>query len=130
MINKIYCFNLENETIFKKNYNSKIEDDKIRNKVLNNIESNIIELKKSTIVYKKYDSLYVCFEVQSENEIYILVVIDFLMNLFERLLGSLNEKSFIYNFKDVNYLIDNYILNGKIINLDPLEISTSTYIIE
>jgi hypothetical protein len=131
MINKIYCFNTENETLFKKCYKNTILDLKdIYEEVLRNSNVNFFEINKSTIVYKRYESFYCCFEVEDENEIYILCLIDFLMNALERLLGSTSEKAFIYNFKDVNYLLDNFILNGKVINLDSLDLSTSTYLCE
>lgn len=127
MIKKIFCFNSKREILFKKLYCSTIDDEDIINKVLSNQEINFIECK-DLIVYKKIDTIYLAFVVVNENEMYILNLIVFLMNTMDKLLGNLNEKSFIYNFKDVHYLLDNFILDGKVISLDPFEISTSPYI--
>lgn len=129
MIKKILCFNLERETIFKKSYKSTLSDKEVQDDVLSNQDCNFIDAQ-DTIVYKRFDTIYLCFIVEDENEMYILNILVFMMSLMDRLLGHLNEKSFIYNFKDVSYMIDNFILDGKIINTDPLEISTAPYIIE
>lgn len=129
MIKKILAFNLDREIIFKKIYKEALDDSKIIKEVLSNHDNNFIDLKE-TIIYKRFDTIYLCFVVEDENEMYIMNLLVFMMSLMDRLLGQINEKSFIYSFKDVDYLIDNFILDGKIINIDPLEISTSAYILE
>lgn len=106
-----------------------MSDRSIEDAVLSNQDVNFVEAQ-DLVVYKKFESLYVCFVVEEENEMYVLNLITFLMSLMDRLLGHLNEKSFIYNFKDVSYMIDNFILDGKVVNMDCLDISTSPYIIE
>ena len=79
------------------------------------------------IVHKKFDDIIVAFVASEENEMYILSLINLMMNAMDKLLGGIHQKNFIYNFKDVSYTIDNFILNGKVINLDPMDISISPH---
>lgn len=125
MIKKIYCFNEHRETIFRKTYRSTMGDQCIEDAVLSNKDINFIETQ-DLIVYKRFEPLYVCFVVQDENEMYILNLITLLMRQMGKLLEHLNEKSIIYNFRDVDRMIDNFILDGKVISMDCSSIFTSS----
>lgn len=114
MIKKIHCFNEHREAIFGKTYKPTMDDQHIENMVLSSRDTSFIE-SRDLIVYKKFERLYVCFVVEGENEMYVLGLITSLMDLINESLGQLNEKRLIYNFRDVDYIIDNFILDGKII---------------
>lgn len=130
MINAIFLFNTRKELIIRKEYAQKFKFHEIFDLVISNIDLNFFEFGNCTLVYKKFDELIVSFIVEREDEMYILSLINLFMSAMDKLLGNLNQKSFVYNFKDVNYALDNFILNGKVINLDPLDISTSPHILK
>ena len=129
MIHSIFLFNSRKELIIKKEYTENNNFTEISCLILENLDFNFLKLKKRKLIYKKYDELIVAFLIEDEDEMFILSLINLMMSAMDRLLGNLNLTSFVYHFKDVSYAIDNYILNGKIINLDPLEISTTPHYI-
>jgi hypothetical protein len=131
MIHSIFLFNLQKELILKKeysqNFNYFVE---ISDLIVLNLDFNFMKFGDKKLIYKKYDELIVTFLVEGEDEMFILSSINLLMSAMDRLLGNLNQKSFIYHFKDVSYAVDNFVINGKIINLDHLDISTTPHFIK
>lgn len=127
MIKKIYAFNSKEETLFRRLYAATLSDGEIRACVSTTPDCSFIK-GTDTIVYRQFEAFNVCFVVENENEMYILSLISYLMNLMERLFGSINEITIIYNFKDCHVLIDNFILNGKVVALDPLEITSACHV--
>lgn len=127
MIKSVLIFNINTELIIQKYYDGKINPSDVINTVKLNPDLNFCEYGQLTLIYKKFDELITVFVVLDENEMYILSLINLMMNAMDKLLGGLHHKSFVYNFKDVSFAIDNFILNGKVINLDPMDISISPH---
>lgn len=127
MIKSVLIFNINTELIIQKYYDGKINPSDVINTVKLNSDLNFCEYGQLTLIYKKFDELITVFVVLDENEMYILSLINLMMNAMDKLLGGLHHKSFVYNFKDVSFAIDNFILNGKVINLDPMDISISPH---
>lgn len=127
MIKSVLIFNINTELIIQKYYDGKINPSDVINTVKSNSDLNFCEYGQLTLIYKKFDELITVFVVLDENEMYILSLINLMMNAMDKLLGGLHHKSFVYNFKDVSFAIDNFILNGKVINLDPMDISISPH---
>ena len=123
MIKKIYIFNEKFETILRRIYSETLPDEEIRQLVLSSPDCNFIQTTDS-IVYKKFNSVYVCFVTENENEMYILNLINHFINIIDKILGSITCSSLICNFKDFHVILDNFIMNGKVICFDPSEIST------
>ena len=130
MIKSIFIFNTNSELIIEKHYHDYLHFSKILNIIKSNRDLNFCEYENDTIIYKKFDDLFISFVVFDENEMYILSLINLLMSAMEKLLGGINQRSFVYHFKDISYALDNFIINGKIINLDSLEISISPHFIK
>ena len=130
MISKIYAFNKNNETRFRRLYRESPSDSEIRNAIYAAGNCNFTSISGQTIVYKNFGGIYVAIVSTDENEMYILNLINFIMSLIEKLIGGVSDASLVYNFKDCQILIDNMIVNGKVVNLDSQEILSSRYIME
>ncbi|ELA41399.1 uncharacterized protein VICG_01504 [Vittaforma corneae ATCC 50505] len=125
MIKGIFIFNTDYETILTRIYCKSISIKSIISVLKSNNDSNFIDLNSNIIVYKQYDDSIICFVANEENEMHILALITVLMNTIERMLGSLNHKSLIYHFKDTYAIVDNFVLNGVVIGLNPADILSS-----
>lgn len=129
MIKKIYAFNEKGETLFRRVYAETLSDGEVRACVQSTPNCSFVK-STDTVVYRQFEGFSVCFVAENENEMYVLALISYLMNLMERLFGSVSEVTIVYNFKDCHVLIDNFILNGKVVALDPLEITSACHIPE
>lgn len=112
MIQKILIFNEKREVRLKRTYCDVLTNEEIINIVLKEKDCNIID----NIVFKKYNSLYVCFVVENENEIYTLGLIDMFMELLTKTFSPLTELNFIYQFSTVYNLLDKIIVGGYVVD--------------
>lgn len=125
MIKGIFIFNADYETLLKRTYCKSVNIESVINALKSNSDSNFIDLNSDTIIFRQCDDSIICFVAGEENEMYVLALITILVNTIERMLGSLNHKSLIYHFKDVYAVVDNFILNGVVVSLDPVDILNS-----
>ncbi|KAI5169280.1 AP-4 complex subunit sigma-1 [Pancytospora epiphaga] len=114
MIKKVYSFNSKGETLIKRQYAPAPSDTAIRGYVISSPDCNFVRAS-DMIIYKKIDTFYLCFVVNNENEMYIFALISQLAHAFERRLGVVTEMAILCNFKECHLLVDEIILNGKLI---------------
>lgn len=121
MIKKVYVFNERHETLIRRVYAATLSDDEMRQLVLATPDCNFVRVC-DTLVYKKIDGVYMCMVAADENEMYVLGLIGHLAGLIGRLLESTSEAAISYSFKECHALLDAFILDGKVVCLDQLEI--------
>ncbi|KAF7682545.1 AP-1 complex subunit sigma-2 [Astathelohania contejeani] len=80
---------------------------------------NIILTKEYTIVYEKYAGLFISFVVRDENELGVLDLINRFVIVLDKYFGRACELNLVYNFDAVLNLLDEFILGGVCIELDP-----------
>lgn len=116
MIKKIYFFNEKIGTLLIRTYENTMSDDKIREMVLLTNNCNFIN-GEDTIIFKKQNDVYICFIVENENEVYILEIIDYFVNLIKIEIGEFTNINMLHNFKSCFILLDKFVINGKLIRL-------------
>jgi len=124
MINAIYIFSSEQELIFTRTYaKTMATKDVLANSV--GLDCSFVEIGTETAIYKQFEDIIICFVVADENEIYVSALISMIASTIEKMLGCLDHKLLIYHFKDAYTLIDSFVVNGKVISLNPSEILSS-----
>ena len=95
----------------------KIQNEVYRTIILRDIkESNIIEYKNYKIVYKKYDSLYFMFGIDTDdNELASLELIHLFVETLDKYFGSVCELDVVYNFYKVYSVLDELLVGGEIV---------------
>ena len=74
-----------------------------------------VEWKDSKLVYTRYASLYFLFAAdQSDNEIFILDLIQFFVEALDQFFGNACEIDIIFSFYYVYMLLDEMILGGEV----------------
>ncbi|KAH9410952.1 putative clathrin adaptor protein [Ordospora pajunii] len=121
MIKKIYGFSSSGETRLKRTYQKSLDDAGIREIVLGHAEKNIVD-GDQMVVFNRFGDIFIAFVVENENGMYILSLINNLMSIYDRFFSKVCELHFIYNFKETHLILDNYIVNGKCISSDALEV--------
>ncbi|KAI4291414.1 AP-4 complex subunit sigma-1 [Pancytospora philotis] len=121
MIKKIYGFNGDGETLFKRTYEPGITDSEIQKAVRASPDCSFVHAV-DTVVYRRLGPVFICFVVAEENEMYVLALIAHFISAAERLLGEINEATLIYNFKGVHTLLDGFVLDGKVAEMDSAEL--------
>lgn len=132
MIVKVYAFNEEAELLLRRVYSSDgdsraVPDGEIRRRVKDACNSklgcNMIQVTENTsIVFRSIEQFHICFVSSGENEMYVLSVLDQFCIFLEKLLGGLSEQLLTANFRDCCLLLDNYILNGKVLSMDSADV--------
>lgn len=117
MLAMMIIFDISGNTLFKRLYEQGIDEKEIFSQIKDCKNGNFIYWKYQ-IVYKKYNDLYVCFLTRDENEFYMLELINFILKRLEYMLDTINEPVLSYYFKEVNNMLDCYIADGKITNLN------------
>lgn len=120
MICKVIVFQENGEILLMRNYES-----------IKTSDLQIISLVKSAapglsfidgdelVVFKKISALYFCLVIRNEIELYALGFLNFLISRLELIFDSLQAPTFSYYFQVCHSILDSYILNGKIISVDP-----------
>lgn len=124
MIKAIYIFNSSFELVIRKSYSKTHSPEEIAKIIKNNTDGNFIDLT-DTLIHKLFDRIHICLITDQENEMFALSILTILTNILERMMADIHQDSIEYYFKDISFTIDNFIINGKIIGLDPLEICAS-----
>lgn len=125
MIKGIYIFNTEYELLIRKTYADIINIGDIVAKLKTHEDCNFISLKNDVLVYRQVEDSLFCLLANNENEMYLLALTSIFIDTIERMLGNVSYRSLVYHFKDIYMVIDQFILNGTVINLNAGEILSS-----
>jgi hypothetical protein len=126
MIKKVYGFNTAGEPRLRRVYAPSVADEEIVREVLATSEGNIVDYRE-TIVFGRFNNLYIAFVVENENEMHMLALINNLMSIYDKLFTKVCELHFIYNFRETHIVLDNYISNGKCIENEAIEVVKHVY---
>lgn len=113
----------------KRTYKPTISDEVIQKLILGEPCRNIIE-DEDVIVFNRFANLYIAFVVDEENVMYILALINHLMKIYDNFFNSACELHFIYNMKEAHEILDNFIVDGKCVELDVFEVTKHSYFIK
>lgn len=120
MIKKIYIFNENGESRIIRTFKDTLSNKEIQQRVLQETNTNFIKIDKNeSIVFRKYNKIFICFVVENENEMYILSIISLLMDLLNRLFRNITELHLIYHFKDIYEVLDKFIAGGFVVETNP-----------
>lgn len=76
---------------------------------------NFVEYKDSTLVYKRYASLYFVAGVdENENELLVLETIHRFVETLDRFFENVCELDLIFNFHKAHYILDEFIIAGEV----------------
>jgi hypothetical protein len=112
MIKKIYIFNEHKQTRLVKTYSDTHSNTEIQSIVLSEKDTSIC----GDIVFRKFNTIYICFVIENENEMYILSLINMLVDCLSKEFPALSELHFVYNFKEVYDLVDRIFAGGYVVN--------------
>ncbi|TKR89704.1 hypothetical protein L596_013768 [Steinernema carpocapsae] len=123
MIHFMFMFNKQGKMRLQKWYEA--YEAKMKKKVVNDLVMTILgrkrnmcaffEYKEFRIVYKRYASLFIVFAVDmDDNELFTLDVLHRFVEILDDHFGSVCELDIIYNYEQVYYLLDEYILAGEV----------------
>ncbi|KAM0948501.1 putative adaptor protein complex, sigma subunit [Dioscorea sansibarensis] len=74
-----------------------------------------VEWRGCKVVYRRYASLYFCMCIDSEdNELEILEIIHYFVEILDRYFGSVCELDFIFNFHKAYYILDEILIAGEL----------------
>ncbi|KAH7678673.1 Adaptor protein complex sigma subunit protein [Dioscorea alata] len=74
-----------------------------------------VEWRGCKVVYRRYASLYFCMCIDSEdNELEILEIIHFFVEILDRYFGSVCELDLIFNFHKAYYILDEILIAGEL----------------
>lgn len=119
MIKALYILNTNYDLLIKRTFKTQNDFKSIASALKNHNDSNFIDLYDSILVHKTFEDTIFCFEIKEENEMYILELIDIFASAVERMVDSFNHKSIVYHFDNIYFLIDNFIIDGLVFNIDP-----------
>lgn len=123
MINGIYIFSSEYELILKRTYAKTLSMEKVVGAI--GSDCNFVEIGSETVIHRRFEDVIFCCVTADENEMYILALITMVASTMEKMVGSLSHKLLVYHFRDAYTLIDGFVLNGKVVCLDPTDILSS-----
>ncbi|PSS19416.1 AP-1 complex subunit sigma-1 like, partial [Actinidia chinensis var. chinensis] len=76
---------------------------------------NFVEWRDLKVVYRRYASLYFCMCIsQDDNELEILEVIHYYVEILDRYFGSVCELDLIFNFHKAYYILDELLIAGEL----------------
>uniref|UniRef100_A0A7N0VK73 Adaptor AP-1 19 kDa protein n=1 Tax=Kalanchoe fedtschenkoi TaxID=63787 RepID=A0A7N0VK73_KALFE len=76
---------------------------------------NFVEWRGFKVVYKRYASLYFCMCVdQDDNELEVLEIIHYYVEILDRYFGSVCELDLIFNFHKAYYILDEILIAGEL----------------
>ncbi|WUR02483.1 AP complex subunit sigma [Vairimorpha necatrix] len=122
MIHGIIIFNAEGETKLSRDFSLKYIEDEIKNKVLQEKDTNIIyDTSDTSIIFKKHFNIFICFIIENENEFYILSLINVFIDSFSSHFSNVcinsssshfSELHFVYQFKEIYDILDEMFVGG------------------
>lgn len=124
MIFAIAGFNTDRENRFYRTYREDVGLEYIKSNYKDK-EICIRYLEKWNIVYHRYASVVIAFVVdKEENVLLVSNIISRMMQAFEHLITRVCELNLIYSLDKVYALIDGFVCDGKIIDMEPLKIAS------
>lgn len=117
MIYQVVGFSLDESTRFRRDYVKPIfTTNELKSMVLLDAEVFILIKSNCKIIYEKYATLYIMFVVDlEENEIFILDIMRQFLYLLDAYFKKVSDNHLISHFDVVHELLDEFILNGKVI---------------
>lgn len=124
MIYQILGFSTNNQNLFFRKYEKDaLCHEAIKRKVFNSIQQNVITKRDKKIVYKKFNNVIIAFVVnKDENNFYIFEILNKFMSVIGIMFSGICAEDFVCNFDLVLLLLDEYILNGKVLEFNTLRI--------
>lgn len=124
MIFAIAGFNTARENRFYRFYKEDIGLEYIKSKYKDK-EFCVRYLEKFNIVYHRYASMVVAFVIDTEeNILFVSNVISRMIQAFDHLISRVCELNLIYSLDKVYALIDGFVCDGKVIDMEPLKIAS------
>ena len=117
MISKIIAFNDQGGILLKRTYEESLENNDIFDSIKSSSFCNFID-GSHQIIFRKIEDIDLCFITRNENEFYILELINLLIKKIECEFNTMNEPVLSYYFKESHLILDNYIIDGKVVNLN------------
>lgn len=124
MIHSLFLINRQGKIRLTKWYSHNLSTNERQKyvKEINNIvltrsskACNFLEWNDYKIVYKRYASLYFITIVdKDDNELLILEIIHFLVEVLDKYFNNVCELDLIFNFHKVYYLLDEIIMAGHV----------------
>lgn len=118
MIDQILCVTHDKKVRLARKYTkeeSVIDLDEIN-------ETTIITKGSKKVIVDKYQSVYLIFVVENENELYILEIMRRLICLLDLCFKRVSDNSLKFYGEYCHMIVDMYILNGKIVENNHLKI--------
>lgn len=117
MIYQILGFSEDKTTRFKRSFGKiPFTIEELKNMVISEEDTYILTKDRYKIIYDKYVNIYILFVVNSdENPLYILEIIKRFLCLLDLYFEKVCDIHLLYNFDTVYKILDEFILNGKII---------------
>ncbi|RVD92707.1 adaptin small subunit [Tubulinosema ratisbonensis] len=122
MIYAVICFNIDGQIRFKREYKPTNLD--LVKKCYTGKYLFIKYLDNYNVVYHRFGNLVVCMCVdKNENLLNIGSFINRIMNVFDLLFTDLCELNLVYSLNLVYKVLDRFILDGKMLEVDPIKIA-------
>lgn len=123
MIFAIIGFNINKEVRFYRLYKKSIDIEHIKSKYIDK-EICLRYLTDFNVVYHRYAGMIIAFVVdKEENLLFISNVISRMMQALDILMSRVCELNLIYCLDKVYALVDGFVCNGKIMEMEPLKIA-------
>lgn len=117
MIYQILGFSEDKSTRFRRDYtNTNIPTNELKDLILYDQDVFIFTREDCKIIYEKYSSLYIVFVIDlEENEFYMLEIMRRFLNLLDCYFKRVCDNHLMYHFDVVHEILDEFILNGKVV---------------
>ncbi|KCZ75251.1 hypothetical protein H311_03775 [Anncaliia algerae PRA109] len=123
----IYCiigFNTNGENRFYRTY-TEIDIEEVKSH-FNNKSVSIRYLKNYNAVFHRYANMVIAVCVDKEENLLLVgTIINRLMQTFDLLISNICELNFVYALDRIYEVIDRFIMDGKIIEMEPIKLANA-----
>ncbi|ORD93909.1 hypothetical protein ECANGB1_1385 [Enterospora canceri] len=118
MIDLVEFFTPENKRLLLREYSIYKLDSSVKKKIVEQKGGNFVYSGDKVIAFKKFDNVCACIVGEDEDAMFLLNVLNIIMQHFEKCFGSVTESSLLYNFAMSQQIVDACLLDGVVVDLN------------
>lgn len=122
MILFLGIYTIDNQKLLERYYHEFNLSKNLKKKVINQLQGNFIfeKFKNEEIIiaFKKIKDIYIIIVGKEENGMFLLNIINFILNIFSQMYDNIDKIILYHNFIQVHKIVDMIILDGIVLEYD------------
>ena len=122
MILFLGIYSIKNQKLLERYYHEFNLSKNLKKKIIDQFQGNFIfeKFKNDEIIiaFKKIKDIYIIIVGKEENGMFLLNIINFILNIFNQMYDNVDKITLYHNFIQIHKIIDMIILDGIVLEYD------------